>query len=430
MLMDYVRLHPRVLLLYDSADELDNIAKLLPHEHASAHVLITTRHSSDHSVMQRGTMLSLTYLDGDNGVQALLNAAGRVSTLSDEAVTVKESLDELRFAKKLVQESPIEGLALAIIHAAKFMKKKAMGCRKYYEMLKAEETKLSSNDSDLNQILRYFRLTEIEGVLRSNGILRLSDLINSSKSFLTSLTIKPYQREMLMSVYKKLVDKKLSFIVWEMDLDMVTRENPHASMVLDFASLLSSREIPDSLLCRAVFSDNDDVAQYEMSAAVTSLSEYSLIGVTESNDVNGSQYNVHPLVQQSVWERQLQDLSSLHQRLDAMSQILLDTLSFSRRSISDNIGKPEVSMLIQHLYSVARRILSVEYDSSTADSLVDLACRFSLEAVHVETASLLCSKKLQMAEKQSADGKDPRLVMSYCRGCKRQVLIQVYRFVK
>ena len=60
----------------------------------------------------------------------------------------------------------------------------------------------------------------------------------------------------------------------QVDIELVARDNPKAFSLLEYASFLSSRDIPEKLVCSLVFSE---CAKYEYSLCVSTLSSHHLV---------------------------------------------------------------------------------------------------------------------------------------------------------
>ena len=96
----------------------------------------------------------------------------------------------------------------------------------------------------------------------------------------------------------------------QMDISLVARENPKALSLLEYASFLSSRDIPEKLVRPLVFSE---CANYKYSFCVSTLSSHNLVEWHETAE--GYTLNIHSLVQSTVMERVKQQTDEMERKL-------------------------------------------------------------------------------------------------------------------
>ena len=395
----------KVLLLYDGADNLDFLQNYLPSTSARVHVLLTTRTSGNHVVLEKANkIISLGRLRSESAVKALQAWRGLANKelAGDEAV----------FAARLVSEDPVEGLPLAIAHAGTYMKKTGVSCLQYHHLLKTRQEKLKAVILDMEKLLHYFHINSLSEALSSHGVHHPSDLAKCSVEELDSMAMKPKDRHLLRMARHFVKNTDPVHLTWQLDIETVKETDSGAMEVLLFASLVSCRNIPERLLCPLVFAN---VSAHCYPECLCTLKSHAIVDVSVSNE--GYSIDLHPLVQSTVFERILSQPEELCQRLTKLCQCLLSLLPRSDHDIQQCMRSDSFVSLLPHLYATAENVGWSPLTEASA-SLLNLACRVALQFQHVDFAMCLCDLQLKLLSvsadsKQRVEG-ESSLVISLC----------------
>ena len=85
----------------------------------------------------------------------------------------------------------------------------------------------------------------------------------------------------------------------------------------------------------------------------------------------------------------------LHCRLNRMAQSLLCLIPHGDDVIQHHLGDDKFLSLISHVYAVAEKAVCIT-DDKTCVLLVQVACRIALNSQHIDVATKLCHKRLQV----------------------------------
>ena len=381
--LQYVYSKDKVLLLYDGADDLDLLENILPRDTAHVHVLVTTRMSDDHPILDRCTRITpLGRLGADAGVEALQAWRGHISE--------KLHGEELVFAKRIVSENPIDGLPLAIAHAATLMKKTGVNCQQYYWKFKAQQAQLEALALDMDKLLHYFKISNLKEPLLSHGVSKPKHLSRLSIEDVQSMAIRQNERYLLSMARHFVINSSLVHLTWQLDIETVKDTDSSAMNLLLYASLMSCRNIPERVLRRLVFSD---VFAYRYRMAVSTLRSHTLVDVSENNE--GCSLRMHPLVQSTLLERVMRQPEELHYRLNRMALILLSLLPRDDHEIQRHLSDDQFHSLIPHVYAVAEKSVWIR-DDETCDSLLHIACMIAFQCQHMDVAAYLCRERVKV----------------------------------
>ena len=381
--MQYVYSKDKILLLYDGADDLDLLRNILPQDTARVHVLVTTRMSGDHPILARANRItSLGRLGVDAGVEALQAWRGH---------DCEEELDgqELMFARRLVSESPIEGLPLAIAHVATCIRMGRMRYQQYYELFKKEQGVLQALALDMDKLLHYFRISNLKELLMRRGMSKPNDLSRLSVEDIQAIATEPNDRHLLSLARYYIVNSNPVHLTWQLDIETVKDTDKNAMNLLLYISLMSCRNIPERVVRPLLFSD---IFAYQFNMSVSTLRSHTLVDASESNE--GCRLDMHPLVQSTLLERVMRQPEELHFRLNRMAHCLLRLLPHS--DIQRCLGDDQFLSLIPHVYSVAEKAVWI-HDDETCDNLVEHACAIACQSQHIDVAAYLCHKRLEAA---------------------------------
>lgn len=409
LLLSHLRQRTKVLLLYDGVDDLDLIEQVLPPDTMAVHVLITTRCSGDHRLLMKANcVIRLGYLSPRDAVSALFSWARR-QCLSDE---------ELEYAMKMVASSLIQGLPLAIAHMGTFIRQAQMSCREYYELLESREEELKAAALDIGKLLQYFKLSPLRGKLATIGVSQPNQLQTIESDMINYVTNNPIEKQRIQLVKFWMNETNHVYLTWQFDIDSVSRKSPSAMRLLEFASLLGSRNIPGRMLMVMAFPDGGRLAATQFSLSIMELSSHTLISVLETNERYSC--DIHALVQLTVFQRLIRQADDLHVKLTRLAYYLLQNMPLGWKNIQGSLRQSEFLELIPHVYSVAENILMMSCQNELCCDLVMNACWTALEALHVDAGYHLCEKQLEMIESLSSNSRNvrdtPRHVTGKCRG--------------
>ena len=379
--LQYVYSKGNVLLLYDGADDLDLLENILPRHTAHVHVLVTTRVRGDHPILERADGVTcLGRLTPDAGVEALQAWRGHTG----------EELEgeELTFAKRVVSESPIEGLPLAIAHIGTCIKKGRISCQQYYCLFKKNQSVLQALALDMNKLLHYFRISNLREPLERQGLFQPKDLSRISVEDIQSIAVEQNDRHLLSLARHFVMNSNPVHLTWQLDIESVKRTDRNALNVLLYASLMAYRNIPERVLRPLVFCDSS----YQYNLHVDTLMSHTLVDISENNE--GCSLHMHPLVQSTLLERVMQQPEEMHDRLNKIAHILLRLLPCGDRDVQRCLKEDQFLSLLPHAYAVASKAVWIR-DDETCDCLVEVACRIALITQHIDVAVYLCHERLK-----------------------------------
>lgn len=407
--LTYIHSKSRVFLLFDGADNLDILQEFLPHSSARTHVLVTTRCSSDHEILKlANNVVQLEMLRPDDAVSALFAwLQGKMEYNSEE----------VKYAWVLVQSALIRGLPIAIAHAGTFMRMTGTSCRKYFELLSEKESELEARALDFGSLLHYFQGTHLRRPLAAVEVRQPSDLQELNPERIETMPISEEDKWKLRVVQEQMRYSHHVYLTWEFDIDRVKDRSPDAMRILEYASLMNPRNIPDALLRDLAFSESG--REHHFSLALVELASFTLISVVETNERNFC--FVHELVQRSVFHRLLVERGLLRHRLVQVSHYLLSALPSDERDIRNCLRGNDMIQLTPHVFSVSEKILMNGFDDSVCSRLVRIACVIAIMDEQVDTASNLCSRHLRAVE--LSYGKDKNSFSAVEKMCDGQLLL-------
>ncbi|XP_062504100.1 uncharacterized protein LOC134180933 [Corticium candelabrum] len=343
VLLNHIFKLSKMLLVYDGADDLSFLPKILPRSTARVHVLITTR-CGDRSVLQKSLnhahVISLGCLEVEDAVAAVAMWSGHQPSNSQETAA----------ATKLSVEPPIEKLAIALAHAGTYMRKAHLSYEEYYKLLKRDEVELEALALDLDKLLHYFRASRLHEVLMEADVTQPSDLKRLSDKNIDELDISERDKN----------------VVKDMDIELVARDNPKALSLLEYASFLSSRDIPEKLVRPLVFVEWHDTAK-------------------------GYTLNIHPLVQSTVMERVKQQPDEFERKLTDVCNNMLSHLPQSEMDL-DCLPSDIRLQLASHSYSLTKHVLLADVEVRTCLDLVRCTCVIFMQYQSPDTSCYLCEK--------------------------------------
>ena len=377
VLLNHISKLPKMLLVYDGADDLSFLPKILPRSTAHVHILITTR-CDDCSVLQKSInhVISLGCLEAEDAVAAVAMWSGRQPSNSQETAA----------ATKLSVEAPIEKLAIALAHAGTYMRKAHLSYEEYYKLLKRNEVELEALALDLDKLLHYFRASRLREVLMEADVTQPPDLKRLSDRNIDELDISEREKNVVKNVRNFMMSSSHAHLTWQMDIELVARENPKALSLLEYASFLSSRDIPEKLVRPLVFGE---CANYEYSLCVSSLSSHNLVEWHETAE--GYTLNIHPLVQSTVMERVKQQPDEMECKLTDVCNNMLFHIPY--REMDLNCLPSDVRLqLTSHSYSLAKHVLLADVEIPTCLHLVRWTCATFMPFQPPDTSYYLCEK--------------------------------------
>ena len=375
VLLDHVNKHHKMLLIYDGADDLSFLPKVLPRSTARVHVLITTRCGDCSTLQQVSHVISLGCLDDEEAVSALSKWSGCQPSNSQETAAIT----------KLSIEPPIEKLPIALAHAGTYVRKARLSYDEYYKLLKSEKVKLEALALDLDKLLHYFNASCLHEELLLARLSQPADLKILTDMEIDGLNMREPDKNVVKNM-RKFLSSSHVHLTWQLDIDLVKRDNPKALSLLEYASFLSSREIPAKLVCPLVF---DAAAKFEYSLCISTLSSHSLVEFHETEE--DYTLNIHPLVQATVLERIKQQPNETERKLTVLCKYMLtqvpdheiDLLSFSADG---------PYQLVSHLFSLANNVLLAGIETMACLELAIRACCSSVFYQSAEMSYFLIEK--------------------------------------
>ena len=380
--LQYVYSKDKVLLLYDGADDLELLKNILPCDTAHVHVLVTTRIRGNHPILARANKItSLGPLGTDAGVEALQSWRGHAGEKLDG--------EELIFAKRLVSESPIEGLPLAITHVATRISMGRMSYQQYYYVFKKEQRVLQALSLDMDKLLQYFRISSLKEPLMQQGISKPNDLSRLRVEDIQSIAMKQNDSHLLSMARYFIMNSNHVHLTWQLDIETMKTTDSNAMNLLLYISLMSCKNIPEHVIRPLLLKD---VFAYQYHMAVSTLSSHALVDLSESNE--GSSLHMHPLVQSTLLERVMRQPEELHYRLNRMSHSLLSLLPLGDSDIERHLKDDQFLSLIPHVYAVAEKAVWIR-DDETCDNLVFNACKIAYLYQHIDVSAYLSEERLK-----------------------------------
>ena len=377
-----------MLLLYDNVEDFDLLSRVLPLQSSHLHVLITTRSSADHEVLKNADcIITLEYLSCNDALTALFGWAARPLPVDE---------DELEYARRLVTSPLIHGLPLAIAHIGTYIRQTNISCHDYYYLLKNEEEEMRATTLNIDKLLQYFHISHLRAALADVGVNQPQQLEKLQHEMIYYVTRNPYDAQILELVQHWMKETNHVYLTWQFDIECVTKKNPNAVSVLEFASLLASRNIPCNILQSMVFSDSDRLAPYWFSLCLTDLLSHTLISTSETNETK--KCDVHALVQLTVLQRLVRQPDRLNVKLTHLAQYLLSRVPNDSDSIYYSLNDNKFVELIPHLYSVAERIVTTKCDNDSCLNLLTIAGYTAHLSGHVDVAFRLIERRLEITE--------------------------------
>ncbi|XP_065846213.1 uncharacterized protein [Oscarella lobularis] len=380
----------RVLILFDNADDLDAVGKYLPRRFVSCHVLVTTRTTEASELFSRenSNVIVLEALEGSTAVSALISLAGK------DAKTMCSG--ELEAARKIAVLSPVEGLPIALRHVSAYLlRHESVTFEAYWEKLVTEERQLEAASLDLDQFLRYFRLSHMEEVLRRIGIKTPSDLLRLKSD---GIDLNSFDRKSLDNAVQKLYTTRHAFLTWEMDITDVEENFPVAFSILLSCSVMASRSIPQEIISNCLSIVHGNSAPLRLVEGLGSLKKYTLLTRDIFNDGRVC-YAMHHLIHRSVFERLRQNKALMNYVLHVAGVCLERVLD---REIEFIFG------IAAHCYSVAKNMLELGMVPSDA-GIISRAVELCLVHGHMVVLESLASMVVVNVNRRSDLSESKRL---------------------
>ena len=375
----------KVLLLYDNVEDVDLLLRVLPHEFSNVHILVTTRCCTDNKLSQKADhVITVEYLLGDNALTALFGWANRSHPVDE---------DELHYARRLVTCPLIQGLPLAIAHIGTFIRQANMSCRNYYHLLKREEEEMIATALNIDKLLQYFHISHLRAPLAAICVNHPGQLETLDHELICRIADNPIDQRTLLFAQFWMKNANHVYLTWQFDIESVSDD---ALSVLEFASLMSSRNIPGDFLQLLTFSNRDRQALRRFSKSLTELLSHALITTVETDD--NYRCDVHALVQSTVWQRLRKKPHILHAKLTCLAEHLQQILPKGLRNTKLQLKDSKFVEMVPHLYSVAERILTTQCDYDVCWDVVQRACDTSICNRHVNTGFRLCERQLKILE--------------------------------
>jgi tetratricopeptide (TPR) repeat protein len=271
--------------------------------------------------------------------------------------------------------------------------------------LKSQEEELKAAALDIDKLLQYFHVSNLRGELAAAGIKQPHELQSISSEVIDYVTSNPTERQRIRLAQYWMDTSSHVYLTWQFDIDALSKKNPDAMRVLEYASLLSSKNIPGRLLQAMAFPENGGRAPCLFSRSILDLSAHALISAVESNDVYSC--DVHALVQSTVFHRLIiRQTDDLDAKLSGLCHYLLQNIPVGLVDIERNLKGSEFQQLIPHVYCVAAKVLMIGCQKTVYKDFVRNACWMALTAEHFDSAAQLCQKQLEIMELSVSKSRD------------------------
>ena len=365
----------RCLIFLDSANNLSDVQKCLPHSTIACHVLVTTRTTQNLSLFSESrntATVDLKSLSGQCAVLALLSLSGK----SCQHLGAKE----LAYATQIATTAPVEGVPIAILHAATFIRERDTTFEAYWNLLSEKQKHLQVVGLDLKTFLHYFRIPHVEDTLRRFGV---DQPLKLNREKLDEMSLGTREREALRFAVEKLQTRRLAFLTWELDIDEMEWECQAGYSILCCCSVLASQNVPHSLisdfLSRVHRTRDPSIGKNGHVA----LQKYSLINRFSDNE--GICYSIHHLIQKSVYERLKLDSETL----DLVFLAAWDQLVLAMPLDMHNpMYRETVLELAPHFYAMAQNYLrdssSFARNMTKEENIVQFVCNLAKGLFHFE----------------------------------------------
>jgi tetratricopeptide (TPR) repeat protein len=393
LLLSHIRSRSKVLFIYDAVEDFDFLEKVLPPDNMAVHVLVTTRFGGDHRLLHSRAcrIIRLGYLSPEDAKSALLSWA-RHENQSDE---------ELEYSMKLVARLQVQGLPLAIAHIGTAVRQQNMSFRVYYELLESEKKKLEAAALNMDKLLQYFHVSNLREELAKAHINKPHELQEISSAVIDHVTTNPAEKLCIQKAQHWMNESSHVYLTWQFDIDTLRNKSRDAMEVLEYASLLSPKNIPGRVLQEMAFEMND---RRKLNKSIFDLSSHSLINEAKRNDM--CTYDVHALVQLTVFHRLMieKQNGNLDIKLSKLCRYLLRETAVGRENIEHKLKNCAFQQLLPHIYSVAEKVLMCGVQGDVYFNFVQNACWIALTAGHVDSADHLCRKQMKMTNWDGTDG--------------------------
>ena len=387
--MNYIRQNSRCLLLFDNVDNFDLVAECLPSLATSCHVLITTRKYQTHRLFDsehKTNVLLLETLQEDKAVGALLNWSGKKNL---------EATSDLKCARELALNPPIEGLPIAIVHAGLFIKRYHLTFQAYWERLQERVLELDATGLDLDKFLQYFHLSHLREPLLFAGIRTPDDLVELDVCDDDDVEMCKRDARLLRTAVDKLKKQRRSFLTWEMDVSEIESKHSEAYAIVSCCSVFARRDIAEEVVRDTLqFVEGRGVDDLFIARGMRDLNEFSLLQAFASNE--GTLYSFHHLIHRCVYERLVSDSARHRQILRGASRCLLSLVPAmndvkKRMSASEN----RALSLSSHIYAVAEKVVLYDVVECEEDfRLIDCAILLAMHFHHISVAKKLLTDLL------------------------------------
>ena len=381
-----------MLLVYDGADDLSLLPKILPRSSANVHVVITTRSDDCFNKLQKvSRVIALDFLEDADAVLALTTWSGRQPSNDQESVA----------AKRLSVEPPIEKLPIALAHAGTYVRNANLSYKEYYKQLQDERLKVEALALDLDKLLNYFKASSLRDVLVNSGLTQPAHLKELSDADVDQLNMKKYGKVLVKSMRDFLKSSSQADLTWQMDIKKVARDSPKALSLLEYASFLSSRDIPEKLVRPLVFGE---CANYEYSLCVSTLSSHNLVEWHETSE--GYTLNIHPLVQSTVIARIKEQPDEMERKGTKLCNYLLSQLPEQGKEFTYLEADDQFQPIFSHFYSLAKNVLLAGVEALPCLVLAKRACAVASFFSEMEIFCLLSEKLYDIVEQRQFESQD------------------------
>ncbi|XP_062507742.1 uncharacterized protein LOC134184135 isoform X2 [Corticium candelabrum] len=393
----------KCLFLYDGADKLPVFNDYIPS--IAIDVIITTRMANiSHHQLRGNSTFSLKVLGVSPSVQILLELSGEQLTVDEFQ---RNNPEGFYYAQKIAGDECLDGLPLALLHAANLRRSLGLSFKDLWEKLQ-DKSIIQLNPANVKQWLRNYNLKQIDAKLASLHLESLDDLRRLTPQGLDNSDLTVDEKKEILKAREELV-RAPAYITWRLDIESACLESPLASDLLRLSALLPSKDIPEDILVKGVIWKNKGSTETEVRHGLTCILSHSLLtsGEFDVSSVThvGRTFAMHPMIQYSV-SKHLFKGQEQHTSLVCLGAVLCKILPSATDFQKElHLTDDTVAQYAKHLFHVALCICNGLDLSKNCwlHRTIALASILAIRQHDTHIAVPLCSRRLFDARKRKAN---------------------------
>ncbi|XP_062518722.1 uncharacterized protein LOC134193878 isoform X2 [Corticium candelabrum] len=394
----------KCLFLYDGADKLLVFNDYIPS--IAIDVIITTRMANiSHHQLRGNSTVSLKVLGVSTSVEILISG---MSGSSGERLTVDEfqrnNPEDFCYAQKIAGDGCLDGLPLALLHAANLRRSQGLSFKDLWERLQ-DKSIIQLDPANVKEWLRNYNLKQIDAKLALLHLESLDDLRRLTPQGLDNSDLTVDEKKEILKAREELV-RAPAYITWRLDIESACLESSLASDLLRLSALLPSNDIPEDILVKGVILKNKGSTETEVRRALACILSHSLLTSGESyiSSVNhaGRTFAMHPMIQYSVSKHLFQSQEQ-HTSLMCLGAVLCKILPSATDFQKElHLTDGTVAQYAKHLFHVALYICNSSelLKKRWLCRTVALASILAIRQYDTHIAVSLCSRQLFDARKR------------------------------